>query len=255
MNRATLDLARRYTPQALKNITRRFRMFCKFRIKVIARFFPKYFGLYDLDRKLEKYLNYNKGYFIELGANDGVSQSNTKHFELFRNWKGVLVEPTPANFISCKRNRSRRSKVINAACVGFDFKDKTVRMLFSNLMTIALDGESDISDRTGHATEGIQFLDKTQHLYEFHAPARTLDSILKEARSPHIIDLLSLDVEGSEMEVLKGIDHSVFRFKYICIEVRDFDVMSRYLNENGYEFVEKLTGHDYLFRDCRSVKD
>jgi hypothetical protein len=81
-----------------------------------------------------------------------------------------------------------------------------------------------------------------------------LDSILREAKSPHIIDLLSLDVEGSEIEVLKGIDHSAFRFKYICIEVRDFDVMSRYLNENGYEFVEKLSVHNYLFRDRTPTK-
>ena len=35
----------------------------------------KYFALNSLDQKLEKYLNYNNGYFVELGANDGISQS------------------------------------------------------------------------------------------------------------------------------------------------------------------------------------
>jgi hypothetical protein len=125
-----MDLARGATPQVLKDVTRKSRMYCRYRIKFVAKFFPKYFGQSGLELKLEKYLKSNNGYFVELGANDGVSQSNTKHFELFRNWKGVLVEPTLTNFISCKRNRSSRSQVFNAACVGFEFKEKTVRMLF-----------------------------------------------------------------------------------------------------------------------------
>ena len=37
----------------------------------------KYFALNSLDQKIEKYLNYEGGYFVELGANDGISQSNT----------------------------------------------------------------------------------------------------------------------------------------------------------------------------------
>ena len=37
-------------------------------------YFKKYYALNNLDKKLEKYLNYNDGYFIELGANDGISQ-------------------------------------------------------------------------------------------------------------------------------------------------------------------------------------
>ena len=61
-------------------------MFLRFRVRLIANFFPKYFGLHNLDRKLEKYLDYEKGYFVELGANNGVSQSNTKYFELFKKW-------------------------------------------------------------------------------------------------------------------------------------------------------------------------
>jgi len=105
-------------------------------------------------------------------------------------------------------------------------------MIFSNLMTIALDGESDISNREGHAQDGVQFLDKGDKgevLHKFFAPARTLNSILQESDSPNRIDLLSLDVEGAELEVLKGIDHQLFRFKYMLIEVRDLQGMEAFL--------------------------
>ena len=39
-----------------------------------------YYGHHDLDKKLKKYLNYERGFFVELGANDGVKQSNTFYF-------------------------------------------------------------------------------------------------------------------------------------------------------------------------------
>jgi FkbM family methyltransferase len=209
----------------------------------------KYFGLNDLDKKLSVYLKKSKGYFVELGANDGLSQSNTKHFELFRGWKGVLVEPFPDNYARCRRNRASRTRVINAACVAFDFKEPTVRLLYSNLMTIALDGESEIENRSGHAQIGAQFLGDLEDVFEFHAPARTLNSILREARSPNRIDLLSLDVEGSELEVLKGLDHLEYRFSFIVIEIRNFETMNSYLISLGYQLVEKMSTHDYLYAD------
>lgn len=56
--------------------------------------------------KLEKYLDFNNGYFVELGANDGVNQSNTLYFESFRGWHGVLIEPYLPNFNRLVRNRS-----------------------------------------------------------------------------------------------------------------------------------------------------
>jgi len=50
------------------------------------RYFPH--GLNDLDRKLAKHLNWTGGTFIEAGANDGLTQSNTYWFERFRGWTG-----------------------------------------------------------------------------------------------------------------------------------------------------------------------
>ena len=240
---------RKVTPRSLKSNTLPIRLFFRFRLRVVAYYFPRFFALNELDKALKKYLDYRGGYFVELGANDGVSQSNTKHFELFMGWSGVLVEPEPNNYEKCKRFRSRKSQIFNAACVSFSYEKNEVQLIYSNLMTIAVEGESDIADREEHAKIGMQFLEPGESNYSFSAYARTLNSILLEAGSPTNIDLLSLDVEGAELDVLKGIDHQIFRFRFILIESRSLDTIEQFLGALGYSLVEQLTGHDFLFRD------
>ncbi len=209
----------------------------------------KYYGVQDLDKKLEKYLNYTNGFYVELGANDGINQSNTFHFEKFKNWTGVLIEPSPQNYLKLLANRSQKNKMYCNACVSFSFEEEFVPIVYSNLMSSSLKLESDISDPVSHAKVGKDFLEKTDQIFTFGAPARTLNEILVDSDAPKKIDLLSLDVEGAEIEVLKGIDHKKFRFKFLCIEVRDLDKMNNYLKALEYELVEQLSVHDFLWRD------
>lgn len=232
----------------LKNKTRPARLYFRLHNKWTRPFYGKYFGLSHLDEKIEKYLPINNGYFVELGANDGLSQSNTKYFELFKGWKGVLIEAYEPNFRKCVSNRKKTTKTFHAACVSSEFTQPKVLLLYSNLMTISLEGENEIVNPASHAAEGAQFLNMNESVHLFEAPARTLESILDEAKSPEHMDLLSLDVEGSELEVLKGLNHSKYSFKYICVETRNEQTMKEYLGSFGYSFIEKLTDHDLLFK-------
>ncbi len=208
---------------------------------------PKYFGLKYLDMKLEKYLNYNDGYFIELGANDGISQSNTLYFEKNKNWKGILIEPILHKYIECKKKRSLKNKFFCNACVSFDFKEKFVKLLYSNLMTIPTNLESDINDKFEHANHSNTIRKHKEDVIEFYSKAKTLNSLLIESKSPKNIDFLSIDVEGSEIEVLKGIDFQEYKFKFILIESRNIEKISNFLSEHDYKLIEKLSYHDYLF--------
>jgi FkbM family methyltransferase len=209
----------------------------------------KYKGLYQLDKKIEAYVNYDNGYFVELGANDGYTQSNTYYFEKNRGWTGVLVEPIPHNYLICLNNRSPKTKVFCNACTSFSYREKFVEIAFSNLMSTPIGLESDISNPLEHAKSGVQFLHENENNFLFGAIAKPLNDILNLANAPKQIDFLSLDVEGAEIEVLKGIDHSSYRFNYLCIETRNKDKITHYLEKHGYVFLEQLSVHDFLYKD------
>jgi FkbM family methyltransferase len=213
----------------------------------------RYYGLHGLDRKLEAYIDYDNGYFVELGANDGISQSNTCYFERHRNWRGVLIEPILHNFQQCRQSRSPENRYFCCACVSHGFDQRFVELAYSNLMTTPVGLETDIGDPLAHARSGEVYLREGEQVVPVLAPARTIDDILTEAQAPSVIDLLSLDVEGAEIEVLKGLDHSRFRFRFILVECRSPELLETYLNDEGYALVDRLSQHDFLFEDAHEA--
>ena len=81
--------------------------------------------------------------------------------------------------------------------------------------------ETDISDPYVHQKIGLNFLPDNTSDLRFVAPAATLNKLLIETNAPSLIDLLVLDVKGADIEVFEGIDHRIFKFKYMCIESRN----------------------------------
>lgn len=206
-----------------------------------------YRGLRGLDKKLEKYLDFDGGYYIELGANDGLRQSNSFYFEKYRGWHGLLIEPDRSNYEKCRENRAAHNAIYCAACVSFDYPHKQVQLYYSDLMTTPVGLESDINDACEHAHKGERFLARDNPVRLIEAEARTLDALLVDCEAPATIDLLSLDVEGAEIEVLKGINFSHFVFRAIVIESRSFEAIEAYLKQRQYLYIDQLTHHDYLF--------
>ncbi|CDZ30625.1 Hypothetical protein, partial CDS, partial [Neorhizobium galegae bv. officinalis] len=84
--------------------------------------------------------------------------------------------------------------------------------------------------------------------FEFGAVAKPLSTILDEGKAPALMDILSLDVEGAELEVLMGVDFDRHNFRFMVIECRNIDRMRSFLEAKGYSLLDKLTGHDYLFK-------
>lgn len=206
------------------------------------------FSLNKLDKKLEKYLDFDEGFYVELGANNGVSQSNSLYFELKRNWKGVLIEPSPYNFQKCIANRGLNNSIFCNACVGFEYKEKYVDIKYANLMSISNNLDLDLINKKNHIQEAKKHLKSNEIVFSFGAKSRTLNDILDEAKAPRVIDFLSLDVEGAELEVLKGVDFEKYKFKYLLIEVRDLKRMQSFLKKHKYFLLDQLSYHDYLFK-------
>ena len=200
-----------------------------------------------IDEKLKKYLNYRNGIYIELGANDGLFSSNTYHLQKQLNWKGILIEPALDLYFKCKRNRGNCNLVLNYACVPFSYKEKFVTMIYSGAMTTTDDLQNEIENPGNHAKSGGKFIPNYDKLIRFATEGKTLNKILIEANVKDEIDFLSLDVEGVEIEVLKGIDFKKYSFKYMLIESRDIEKLSLFLSQKNYKLVEQLTEIDYLF--------
>lgn len=223
----------------------KFKKIFNFKVPVILKkILKKSYARNELDLKLKKYLNFSDGFFIELGAHDGITQSNTFYYEKKYNWKGILIEPVPKLFNYCKKYRSNKNLYFCNACVSFDFNKDKVKLIYSNLMTTAVDLTSDDYRKKHLADPELNFFERNNY---FYANARTLNSILKESKAPNIIDFFSLDVEGAEFDVLNGIDFSIYNFKYIIIETDNFERLDKFMTNKNYKFINKYNSNDYLY--------
>jgi FkbM family methyltransferase len=183
------------------------------------RFQKKSYAQKELDLKLLPFLNYRGGFFVEAGANDGIRYSNTLYFEKYKGWRGLLIEAIPALAEQCRQNRPR-CIVENCALVSSDYPDKTVEMEYYDLMSFVKGGFGNDADENLHKEGAIKILqEEKQSPYFVHTPARTLSDVLTTYRIDHI-DLLSLDVEGYETNVLKGLDFEMHAPKFILVEMR-----------------------------------
>jgi FkbM family methyltransferase len=205
-------------------------------------------SLFGIDRKLEHHLDLDGGVFIEAGANDGVRQSNTYYFEKIRGWTGLLIEPVPALAAECRRNR--RATVVEAALVARDVPGATVEIHLAGLMSTVAGAMGDEAATARHVAAAVA-VQKRAEVGQIQVPARTLSAVIAEARLPATIDLLSLDVEGSETDALRGLDLARHAPRFICIEARDPAAIGALLGPR-YEICEVLTDlgthRDLLFR-------
>jgi FkbM family methyltransferase len=201
------------------------------------------YGLDQLDLKLKPYLNFKNGFFVEAGANDGITQSNTLYFEEYRGWNGFLIEPVPELAAKCRINRPA-CVVENAALVPFSFKDTEIEMRYSNLMSLVKGAMRSEENDLEHIKKGCEI--QNISTYEVKVPARTLTSLLDQ-HAVRQIDFLSLDVEGFELDVLEGIDFRRYRPTLMLIEARFRKEIDCFL-EPLYEPVAELSHHDVLYQ-------
>ena len=228
------------------NLLRRFRRRVCEHVGIDKYSYP---ALNKIDKKLLKYLEHKNGFFVEAGANNGYRQSNTYYLERFRGWHGILIEGIPELYRQCVHERPN-SKVYNYGLVSSEYKDDNIRMNYADLMSV-VDGAFDSPTAAeAHYKKGVE-IQKIENHYEINVCARTLSSVLDEYGLTEPIDLLSLDVEGYEVEVLKGIDFNRHCPKYILVEARNIEAIEELLTRH-YRLIDQFSHHDYLFMNNNS---
>jgi FkbM family methyltransferase len=193
------------------------------------------------------------GFFLEAGANDGLLFSNTAYLERYWGWRGVLVEAIPHKFVECVRNRPG-SIVEHCALVPPGFQAVFVEMRYENLMSFAPGiADIDTNEQVHHGRRYLLGSERRLSDCRFLAPAMTLASILRKHRVQSI-DFMVLDIEGSELEALKGLDFSACRIDRILIEARNAQAVTEFLAAHGFADCTRLTDLDYLFRHARTYR-
>ena len=212
-------------------------------VRRIWHVYYPYTGLDGLDKKLIAYLPQGVGYFIEAGANDGVRQSNTHFLEKRRSWAGLLVEPVPRLAKKCEKNRSR-SVVAQVVLVSPEQSGKDVKIIDLDLMSLVADQSAGLIDTEKH----VQLAENVQRITAAEIMVRgiTLSELLEQQGNPKVT-LFSLDVEGFEVDVLKGLDLSRHRPDFIVVETRGINDVTHVLSSH-YDLIATLSHHDFLFR-------
>jgi FkbM family methyltransferase len=163
-----------------------------------------------------------EGYFVDVGANDPQRGSQSWQLEQ-RGWKGVLVEPQPD--LAERLRRDRSAHVVAAACSSPGNRDRT--------MTLRLAGPYSSLNHS-LAAPGVRTRDSIE------VPVRTLDDILCEAKAPVPIDFISIDVEGHELDVLKGLALERWQPRLILLEDHLADLAAhRYLTAADYRIIRR----------------
>lgn len=172
--------------------------------------------------------NKTDGFFIEVGANAPVKFSQTWLLEK-NGWRGILVEPLPAK---CEALRAARKN--------------------SRIFQVAVGAPEQRGETQFHVTTDDMF--SSLHTRET-GPAKietvpvqvmTLDELLADAGNP-TIDFLSIDVEGMELDVLRGFDIARHRPKLVLLEDHmKSQQLYRAMKKRGYKLV-KRTGVNNWF--------
>ncbi len=203
---------------------------------------------YREENKLLKYINRNNGFFIECGGNDGHNFDPTYYLEKFLGWRGIIIEPLPIGKL-CIRNR-KKSWIYQVALVPFGFKDKNVNFIDCNAMSF-------IEGTIENQVEWIKSGEDTQKIEarKINVPAKTIQKVIDEHKLKNRtfadIDFFVIDVEGYELEVLKGLDFSINSPNWIMAEAHTnerFNKIKSYLEQKKYSYVSEIGYKDFLFK-------
>jgi FkbM family methyltransferase len=165
-----------------------------------------------------------EGFFIEVGANDPRQNSLTYILERL-GWTGMLVDPLSACYQKLLRDRPR-SRSFHCACVRPD-----------QIGRITLHAP-DPSSVVATVEKNVDDFD-IQYAFTESCDAVTLDSLLNKV-NPARVDFLSIDTEGTELDVLLGFDLARHRPRLILIEDKLYHLTKhRYLTQQGYKLVKR----------------
>jgi FkbM family methyltransferase len=170
----------------------------------------------------------SNGFFIELGACDGLYYSNTLFFERTLGWNGICIEPND-NYI--QELRTNRKCIISNSLV---YSKEGVEVEFSQCKAVSSIVDENVGPFTNSNAENC-----------VKKVTTTLSAILQSSNAPAVMDYLSLDVEGQEYNILSTFPFDTYKFRCITVEHNAPHIGNEQqmlirglLEKNGYTYVK-----------------
>jgi FkbM family methyltransferase len=207
-----------------------------------------YYSQYDQDKFADIYFRKKQnGFFLDIGANDGISCSNTFFLEKERGWSGICIEPIPDVFNQL--NSIRKSINFNVCIseeegfVNFRRVHGTSEMLSGIVEFMTPDHIKRIKEECDLSNGSFE---------DIKLESRNINSIL-ESNNVNKIDFLSIDTEGAEFTIIKTIDFDKICITFLSVENNDSsEEIRKYLKSKGYKYIPFITD-DFFIKDTNSL--
>jgi FkbM family methyltransferase len=206
----------------------------------------RFFGQNGEDYLLWHFFDFKRsGFFLDIGAHDGVALSNTKSFEE-QGWSGICVEPIPEMFAACQTVRRR---VVNAACVSGPQKTVDLRVDRSGLFAGVETDEAHAARDYGTWAAG------DPGFQTIAVPAMRASELILPTDPP--IDFATIDVEGTEIDVLEGLDLRRHRPRVLVLEAltpEALETLDKYLEPFGYRRGRSVYWNHFYVETARDAR-
>jgi len=180
------------------------------------------------------------GYFVEFGAGDGIKASNTYLLEQNFNWKGLVAEPAKGFHNSLVTNR--KNCIVDFGCVGpvtgekvYFLEEQEGKRMYSHVL--GYPGSKSFVYSNKYILETV-----------------SLNDLLNRNNCPKVIDFLSMDMKGGELETLQKYDFKERTILIFCVDysyqhIKDQSntvFIKRLMLENGYNFFRSETSEGWF---------
>jgi FkbM family methyltransferase len=191
---------------------------------------------------VENYFNKQSNlFFVDIGAFNGITWSNTLSLEENYNWSGICIEANPLVFQSLFK--IRKCKNINAAICEFEKE-----MTYWSIAGYAemLSGIVDFYDERHIARIHQEIKTHGGRINEHKINSMRLETILTDIK---IVNYLSIDTEGAELTILKSINFEKVKIDLISCEDNGYNNNAEsFLSEHGYKKITKICGDEFFER-------
>ena len=195
------------------------------------------------DIKALEYLDYKKdGTYLEIGVYDGENDNNTVLLDQEYNWSGLCIDPEMSNMDNRTCQKFHCALGSEPGIANFRYSND--------------EGGLNALDKFGTSTENEMWKDTVKNFEIKQVNVRTPEDVLEESEIPHVIDYMSLDVEGAEMDILRSFPFDKYCIKFSTIETNNDKnkeaEMEDLMTQKGYTFYDHPSdGVDHIFvKDC-----